>query len=101
MSLRSCPSYVISISPAGKFIRCSKSKILGQSNGSVGGSQLYGGRCRAEVSAPRKAGQRDWESRGWTVSSRWLTSPQLRSMDATQLYFLIFGALTIIGGVIG
>ena len=26
---------------------------------------------------------------------------QIRNMDGTQLYFLIFGALTIIGGVIG
>ena len=26
---------------------------------------------------------------------------QIRNMDGTQLYFLIFGALTIVGGVIG
>jgi uncharacterized membrane protein (UPF0136 family) len=30
-----------------------------------------------------------------------LRVPNLTRMDATRLYFLIFGALTIIGGVIG
>jgi uncharacterized membrane protein (UPF0136 family) len=30
-----------------------------------------------------------------------LRVPKLKRMDATRLYFLIFGALTIIGGVIG
>jgi len=39
--------------------------------------------------------------RRWTVSGGWITSALRANMDATRLYLLIFGALTILGGVIG
>lgn len=35
------------------------------------------------------------------LDSRKALDYECKNMDATQLYFLIFGALTIIGGVIG
>jgi uncharacterized membrane protein (UPF0136 family) len=38
----------------------------------------------------------------WTVSTSWLTSATIPGMlGPAKIYFIIFGALTIVGGVIG
>ena len=37
----------------------------------------------------------------WTAQTGWSTGAQADAMDGTRIYFFIFGALTIIGGIIG
>jgi len=37
----------------------------------------------------------------WTVPECWITNAASASMDAARIYFIIFGALTITGGIIG
>lgn len=39
---------------------------------------------------------------GWTATPCWLTNAQDESrMEAAKIYFVVFGALTIVGGVVG
>ena len=55
----------------------------------LAGSQLYGGRCRAKASAPRAAGQRDWESRCLLTVARVVSTAQLFNDSAApecQMY---------------
>ena len=37
----------------------------------------------------------------WTAASSWLTNAAAFQMEAAKIYFIIFGLLTIAGGIIG
>jgi uncharacterized membrane protein (UPF0136 family) len=38
---------------------------------------------------------------GWTAASTWLTNAAAFQMEAAKIYFIIFGLLTIAGGIVG
>ena len=41
-----------------------------------------------------------WLQSSWTAASSWLTKWRV-PMEAAKIYFIIFGLLTIVGGIIG
>jgi uncharacterized membrane protein (UPF0136 family) len=37
----------------------------------------------------------------WTAACAWLTDARRVPMEAAKIYFIVFGALTIVGGIVG
>jgi uncharacterized membrane protein (UPF0136 family) len=46
-------------------------------------------------------GQRPRLQQCWTEASTWLTNAGASQMEAAKIYFIVFGLLTIAGGIIG